>query len=224
MLTIAIDGGPATGKGTLGEKLSHAYKLAYLDTGALYRTIGYAVLEKGGNPENEQDAIDAARHLPADKLLEIQQNPAIRTEVYGTAASKVSVFPEVRNILFQFQRSFATNPPALADGAPAKGAVIDGRDIGTKICPDADLKVYLTARPEIRATRRFKELQSKGLCVIYEDVLSEIEKRDQRDRERTVAPLRPADDAFILDTSDLTPEQVFDAVTKELEKRVATKK
>ena len=99
MLTIAIDGGPATGKGTLGEKLSHAYKLAYLDTGALYRTIGYAVLEKGGNPENEQDAIDAARHLPADKLLEIQKNPAIRTEVYGTAASKVSVFPEVRNRL-----------------------------------------------------------------------------------------------------------------------------
>lgn len=220
MITIAIDGGPATGKGTLGQKLSAAYDLAYLDTGALYRTVGYTLMEKGIAADNEAQAILAAQSLHPSRITQLQENPAIRTEICGAFASKVSAIPQVRAALFDFQRQFAVNPPVLLNGKPSKGAVLDGRDIGTVICPDADLKVYLTARAEIRAQRRFKELQSRGICVIYEDVLSDVVARDKRDRERETAPQRAAEDAFVLDTSDLTPDEVFAAVVAELKKKI----
>ncbi|MGN1062760.1 MAG: (d)CMP kinase [Alphaproteobacteria bacterium] len=222
MIIIAIDGGAATGKGTLGKRLARAYNLVYLDTGALYRAVAYCVMQKGCSPDNEAEAVRAARELPADKMSALQTNPAIRDEKYGVGASLVSQFISVRQALFDFQRHFAENP-LFADGTPAQGAVLDGRDIGTVICPDADLKVFLSARSEIRAQRRFKELQSRGIYAIYEDVLSDVINRDKRDSERKTAALRPAEDAFVLDTSDLTPDEVFAAVVGELEKKLCGK-
>ncbi len=208
MKIIAIDGSSATGKGTLGQKLAQAFDYAYLDTGALYRGVGYELLQKGASPTDETAAKSVAESLSGERMLHLQDESVIRTEEIGKAASIVSAVPSVRQALFDFQRRFAEHP-VKKDGTPATGAVLDGRDIGTVICPDADFKVFLTARAEIRAERRFKELQLKGLCVIYEDVLSDIVSRDKRDSERATAPLKPADDAFILDTSDLTADDVY---------------
>lgn len=222
MITIAIDGGAATGKGTLAQRLAKTYDLAFLDTGALYRAVAYLVMQNGLSPDDEEAALRAAKALPADKMAALQTNPAIRDEKYGNGASHVSRFASVRQALFDFQRHFVEFPQ-FADGTPAKGAVLDGRDIGTVICPDADLKVFLTARSEIRAQRRFKELQLRGICAIYENVLSDVIERDKRDRERETAALRPANDAFVLDTSDITPDEVFAAVVGELNKKLCGK-
>ncbi len=217
MTIIAIDGGSATGKGTLCEKLAETLGFGYLDTGALYRSVGYEVLQLGLNPDDATVVVPVAKRLPVEKMLTLQDESAIRNEVVGKAASRVSAIPAVREALFDLQRRFALNP-VLKDGTPAKGAVLDGRDIGTVICPDADFKVFLTASPEIRATRRYKELQLRGNCVIYETVLSDIRARDKRDEERAVAPSKPADDALVLDTSDLTPDEVFATVMRYIQK------
>ena len=222
MITVAIDGGAATGKGTLAQRLAKAYDLAYLDTGALYRAVAYDVINAGLDPTNETAATLAALALPTDKIGQIQSNPAIRDEKYGTAASKVSQIPSVRQALLDFQRRFADSPCHI-DGRPAKGAVLDGRDIGTVICPNADLKVFLTASAEIRAKRRYKELQLRKIYAIYEDVLSDVIARDKRDTERKMAAMKPADDAFVLDTSDLTPDEVFAAVASRLEQKMCSK-
>lgn len=222
MTIVAIDGGAATGKGTLAQRLAKAYDLAYLDTGALYRAVAYNLINAGLNPEDETVAVQVAEKLPADKIGQIQSNPAIRDEKYGTGASKVAQIPAVRQALFDFQRRFAESPHHM-DGTPAKGAVLDGRDIGTVICPNADLKVFLTANAEIRAQRRYKELQLRKIYAIYEDVLSDVIARDKRDSERKTAEMKPADDAFILDTSDLTPDEVFAAVVGELDKKLCGK-
>ena len=218
MSIIAIDGSSATGKGTLCSKLAQVFDYAYLDTGALYRGVGYELLKNGFSPNDENKAIEIAKSLSGEKMLHLQDESVIRTEEYGKAASIVSAFPGVRKALFEFQRRFAQNP-VKKDGAIAQGAVLDGRDIGTVICPDAEYKIFLTARPEIRAERRFKELQLTGLCVIYEDVVSDILARDKRDSERTTAPLKPADDAFILDTSDLTADDVYAQVVCFIQER-----
>lgn len=220
MMIIAIDGGAATGKGTLARRLAQTYDFAYLDTGALYRAVAYSVIQNGFEPDNEVEALRAARELPAEKMASLQHNPVIRDERYGIGASKCSGFTSVRQALFDFQRRFAENPCHL-DGRAAEGVVMDGRDIGTVICPDADLKVFLTAKPEIRAERRLKELQLRGICAIYENVLSEVIARDKRDIERKTAAMVPASDAFVLDTSDLTPEEVFVAVCGEVDKKRA---
>ena len=143
--------------------------------------------------------------------MTLQTNPSIRREEIGSFASKVSAIPVVRKILFDFQRRFAFHPVHL-NGTPAKGAILDGRDIGTVVCPEADVKLFLIASPEVRATRRLKELQEKGICAIYDTILSDIKERDERDAHRTVAPLKPADDALVLDTSEMTPDDVFAAV------------
>ncbi|MBR5130314.1 MAG: (d)CMP kinase [Alphaproteobacteria bacterium] len=222
MITVAIDGGAATGKGTLAQRLAKAYDFAYLDTGALYRAVAYDVMSSGFEADNEEAAIRAALSLPTDKIGQIQSNPAIRDEKYGTGASKVSQIPAVRQALLEFQRRFAESP-CFADGTPAKGAVLDGRDIGTIICPNADLKVFLTASAEIRAQRRYKELQLRKIYAIYEDVLSDVIARDKRDAERKMAAMKPADDAFVLDTSDLTPDEVFAAVASRLEQKLCGK-
>lgn len=208
MNIIAIDGSSATGKGTLGSKLSETLDFAYLDTGALYRGIGFEILNYGKDPSDESAAVAIAKSFPTEKMLKLQNESAIRNETIGKAASIVSAIPAVRKALFQFQRRFAEQP-VHPDGTPAKGAILDGRDIGTVICPDAKWKIFLTARAEIRAQRRYKELQLKEKYVIYETVLSDILSRDKRDSERATAPLKPADDAFILDTSDLTPNDVY---------------
>lgn len=199
-MIIAIDGPAAAGKGTLARRLAAHFDFAFLDTGRLYRAVGYQVLADGGDPSNEDDAVRAARALDPAKLESID----LHTEIIAEAASQVAAIPDVRSVLLDFQRAFAQTPP----GGKA-GAILDGRDIGSVVCPDADVKLFVTARPEIRAERRHKELQEKGLESTYPAVLAEIEARDERDRTREVSPLL-AGDAREIDTSDKTPDAVFE--------------
>jgi cytidylate kinase len=201
-MIIAIDGPAAAGKGTLARRLAAHFDYAFLDTGRLYRAVGYLVLDAGGDPANEADAVAAARALDPAALEDVD----LHTETVADAASKVAAIPAVRQVLLDFQRDFAANPP----GGKA-GAVLDGRDIGSVVCPDADVKLFVTARPEIRAERRHKELQEKGLESTYPAVLAEIEARDERDRTRDVSPLL-AGDSREIDTSDKTPDAVFEEV------------
>jgi len=208
-MIIAIDGPAAAGKGTLARRLAAHFDFAFLDTGRLYRAVGYLVLADGGDPSNEDDALRAARMLDPDKLESVE----LHTETVADAASQVAAIPDVRKVLLDFQRAFARTPP----GGKA-GAVLDGRDIGSVVCPDADVKLFVTARPEIRAERRHKELQEKGLESTYPAVLAEIEARDERDRTREVSPLL-AGDAREIDTSDKTPDAVFEEARAYIEDR-----
>lgn len=218
MTIIAVDGSSATGKGTLCLRLAQTFDYAYLDTGALYRGVAYELVQNGQSLSDEAAAISVAQGLTGAKMLHLQDESVIRTESCGKNASMISSIPGVRQALYDFQRRFALNP-IRKDGKSAQGAILDGRDIGTVICPDADFKLFLTARAEIRAERRLKELQSKGLCVIYEDVLSDIVARDRRDSERKTAPLKPAEDALIIDTSDLTADEVYARVVRYIKGR-----
>ena len=206
---IAIDGPAASGKGTLSRKLAAHLHYGHMDTGALYRAVGYEVFQAGGNPEDSKDATAAAQELLDKFTPDLLDNPALRTDEIGQAASKVAIQEPVRTALVQLQKNFAANP-----GAPYKGAVLDGRDIGTIICPDAPAKIYIVADDAIRAERRTKELQSKGLGVTYEAVLKDMRARDARDAERQSAPMKPASDAYILDTSALDAEEVFEKALK----------
>ena len=201
---IAIDGPAASGKGTIARRLAAYLNYAHLDTGALYRLVGVRVLETGGDPDLSEDAIAAARWVSGNFKSEMSENPTIRTAEAGNAASKSSVFPEVRQALYDLQVNFAHNPPAGKGGV-----VLDGRDIGTVICPDADVKLYITASVEERARRRFAELQGKGHDVNFDKVLLEMKERDARDSGRDTAPLKPAEDAIVIDTSDLNADDSF---------------
>ncbi|MHC8491262.1 (d)CMP kinase [Thalassospira sp. SM2505] len=202
-MIIAIDGPAASGKGTLARRVADAMDYAYLDTGLLYRATGAKVLAANADPEDETAAVGAAKNLSADDL----QGEELRSEEVGTAASKVAAIPRVREVLLDFQRSLATTPPG-----GKHGAVLDGRDIGTVVCPEAPIKFYLTASVEERANRRFKQLQEKNPAAIYERVLKELEERDARDSARDVAPLTMAKDAIHIDTDRLNANAVFDAV------------
>lgn len=205
-LVIAIDGPAAAGKGTLSKRVAQAYGFAHLDTGALYRAVGVSVLRAGGDPADAEAAAQAARALrPDDGIL---NDPALRNDEAAQAASKVAAVPAVRAALLDFQRQFAATPPG---GAP--GAVLDGRDVGTVVCPNADAKLFVTASVEVRADRRLKELRERGIPAIPSDVLEDMKARDARDSQRTVAPLLPAADAFVLDTSALDADQAFAAAT-----------
>ena len=199
-MIIAIDGPAGAGKGTLARRLAAHFRLAYLDTGLLYRAVGHAVLAAGALPEDPGRATCAAEALDPAAL----DDPALRGEDTAAAASKVSAIPTVRVALLAFQRRFAETPPG-----GAQGAVLDGRDVGTVVCPDADVKFFLTATPEVRAERRVKELRERGLEAIYARVLRDMNERDARDRARAVAPLTPAQDALVLDTSTLDADAVF---------------
>lgn len=196
MSVIAIDGTFASGKGTLGKALAAHYDLPYLDTGKLYRATAKRVLDAGGDVENESDGTAAAKALSPNDLLD----PLLKSGPIGAAASKVSIHPKVRAALFDFQRDFA-----------AKGGVLDGRDIGTVICPDADVKLYVTATQEERARRRHSELTSYGESLTFNDVLAQLIERDTRDSTRAVAPLKPAADAHLLDTTDMPIAEVLKA-------------
>ncbi|WP_417462711.1 (d)CMP kinase [Kordiimonas sp.] len=199
-MIIAIDGPAAAGKGTLARRLADEFGFAYLDTGGLYRAVGLSVLRAGGNPADAGAAEVASVNLD----LALLDDPALRAEETGTAASKVAVLPVVRSNLLDFQRNFASNPPG-----DAAGAVLDGRDIGTIVCPDADLKLFVTASAEVRAKRRFRELEERGLEPEFHVILADVRERDERDMNRKDAPLRPAEDALLLDTSNLDIDAVF---------------
>ncbi len=199
-MIVAIDGPAAAGKGTLARRLATHFGLAYLDTGRLYRAVGLKVLAAGGDPADASAATAVARNLaPADLA-----SPGLRDEQVSEAASVVAAQPAVRAALLLFQRRFAHSPP---DGK--RGAVLDGRDIGTVICPEADAKLFVHARIEVRAERRARELQPAGWEAIYPRVLQDMKDRDERDRTRGIAALTPAADADDLDTSDLDADQAF---------------
>ncbi|HWD58560.1 MAG TPA: (d)CMP kinase [Stellaceae bacterium] len=201
---IAIDGPAASGKGTLARRLAEKFGLAHLDTGRLYRATGLAVLHAGGDPADPVAAEKAARGLDLARL----DSPRLRDEDVGRASSVVAAIPAVRAALLEAQRAFAHHPPAL-DNLPAKGAVLDGRDIGTVVCPDASVKLFLIASAESRAFRRAKELRQGDAAAIYEAVLKDMRERDARDSERQVAPLAAAPDAVTIDTTLLDADQVF---------------
>lgn len=195
---IAIDGPAASGKGTLARRLAETLNFAHLDTGAVYRLVALHVIQTGAEP------LDAATHIRDNFKLEQTLNPDLRNDDVGSMTSKISANPDVRLVLDELQKNFAYDAPA-----PYHGAILDGRDIGTHITPDAPLKFYVTSRPDIRATRRYKELQSKGIPVSYEAVLKDMVERDTRDQTRAFRPLVPADDAIMMDTSDLTADDVL---------------
>ncbi len=203
-LVIAIDGPAASGKGTVAKRLARHLGLAYLDTGSIYRAIGYSILAAGEDPHDKKTAIEAAKDLTPGDL----KNEHLYDEGVGAAASIISAIPRVRELLLQFQRDFARGP---------EGAILDGRDIGTVICPEADFKFYITADINARAQRRFKQLQSKGNPVIYEAVLQDLQKRDERDTGREIAPLKPAHDAICIDTTDMNEDEVFAAILSHVE-------
>ena len=197
----AIDGPAASGKGTLARRIAERFGLAHLDTGALYRATALAVLDAAGDPADPATAEKAARRLDPRLLTD----PRLRADAVAAAASVVAALPQVRDALLGFQRAFAAHPPA-----PAGGAVLDGRDIGTVVCPAADVKLFVTASTEARALRRVKELREQGAPAIYENVLQDLNERDARDSSRRAAPLMAAHDAQIIDTTTLDADVVFE--------------
>lgn len=199
-MIIAIDGPAAAGKGTLAKRLAKELGYAYLDTGALYRAVGLAALKAGVDPKDNCFAEAAS----ADLDLSLLDAPELRHEATGTAASHVAAMPVVRSNLLNFQRNYASNPP---DGV--EGAVLDGRDIGTVVCPDADVKLFVTASAEERARRRTAEQESRGEAADFEAILADVKARDERDMNRAEAPLKPAEDAHLLDTTLLDIDAVF---------------
>ncbi len=195
-MIIAIDGPAASGKGTLARKIAAEMGIPYLDTGSLYRAVGLFTIRRGGDPADATDAISAANELNINDF----KPQDLRTEEAGNAASKVAAIPGVRAALLAFQRAFAARP---------EGAVMDGRDIGTVVCPQADAKIFVTASLAVRVERRIKELREKGESVNEQRVWEDMAARDARDSDRSVAPLKPADDAFVLDTSALNADEAL---------------
>jgi cytidylate kinase len=203
---VAIDGPAASGKGTLARRLAERFGLAHLDTGKLYRATAFLVLDAGGDPGDPEIAAAAARRVEPALL----GDPRLLGEAVASASSRVAAVTAVRAALLAFQREFAAHPPAPAKGIKPMGAVLDGRDIGTAVCPDAAVKLFVTASPEARAERRLRELRQRGAAAIYGDVLQDMKERDARDSSRRVAPLAAAPDAIILDTTGLDADQVFE--------------
>ena len=192
-MIIAIDGPAASGKGTLGKRLAKHYGYRHLDTGVIYRAVAKALLDAGASLTDEMIAVSAALELDPEKF----GNPLLKTQAVGDELCVVSASQQVREVLLNFQRQFAADPP---------GAVLDGRDIGTVICPHADVKIFVVADPVVRARRRTLEARARGEDADEAAVLADILKRDERDRNRAIAPLKPAPDAHTLDNSNLDIE------------------
>ena len=204
-LIIAVDGPAASGKGTIAARLAGLYGLPHLDTGLLYRAVGVGVLDGGGSLDDAAAAEAVARSLDASHLVDTER---LTSRGAGEAASRVAGHPGVRAALLAFQKAFA---------AQSGGAVLDGRDIGTVIAPDAPAKLYVTATPEVRAMRRWRQLTGRGEVIAYEDMLADIVKRDERDAGRGAAPMVQAADAVLLDTTDMDIEAAFDAARRIVE-------
>ena len=208
-LLIAVDGPAASGKGTIARALADHYGLPHMDSGLLYRAVALNLWRWGGDPANEFEALRACDELNLDS-----SDPELRSEPVSRVASRISAYKSVRDALLDRQRSFAGQPG---------GAVIDGRDIGTVIAPDADAKLFVTASQEVRAQRRVRELLERGMPAHYEDVLIDIRARDERDTGRPFAPLKQAEDADRLDTSELTVEEAIAAAIKLVDERIAAR-
>jgi cytidylate kinase len=206
-MIIAIDGPAASGKGTLARRIAAHFGYRCLDTGLLYRAVARDVLARDGSLEDEALATRLARILDPATL----DDPGLRLPGLGDAASVVAKFPAVRAALLDFQRNFAAQEP---------GAVLDGRDIGTVVCPDAPVKIFVTADLEVRAVRRFEELRRRGEPVTYERVLEVIRRRDERDAARADAPMKPAPDAILLDTSELDIDAAFETAVGLITRRI----
>jgi len=206
-LIIAVDGPAASGKGTIARALARHFGLPHMDTGLLYRAVALNLWRWGGDPGNEFEALRASHELGVDP-----DDPELRSETVSQIASAISVYPSVRAALLERQQEFAGQPG---------GAVLDGRDIGTVIAPQAHVKLFVTASPEVRAKRRLQELEARGMTAGYQDVLIDIKARDERDSSREVAPLRQASDALLLDTSDLGLEEAVAAAIKLVEEKLA---
>jgi len=206
-MIIAIDGPAASGKGTLAKRIADLWGLPCLDTGLLYRAVARDVATLGFRLDDRWAGLAAARSLDASSL----GDPRLRTPQAGDAASIVARMPEVRSALLVYQRAFACQPG---------GAVLDGRDIGTVVCVNADAKIYVTARTEVRAKRRFLECQARSETVTFEDIMADIVRRDERDASRGSAPMRPAPDADLLDTSELDIEAAFDAAVGLIKRKI----
>ena len=200
-MIIAIDGSAASGKGTLAKQLARQLGLAHLDTGGLYRAVALQLLNAGQNPKNitEKQYVDFSLQLD----LDLMQSPLIRSDNVAEMASIVATIPAVRAVLLNLQRQFAAHPPH------GSGAILDGRDIGTEVLPNADIKFFIDADIDIRAERRTKELIQTGQSVMFRDVLREMQERDNRDRSRAAAPLRPAGDAITIDSSKMDADAVL---------------
>ncbi|HEY0102001.1 MAG TPA: (d)CMP kinase [Brevundimonas sp.] len=204
-LIISVDGPAASGKGTIAARLAKLYGLPFLDTGLLYRAVGLGLLDAGGSLDDEAAATGVARALKAESLSDTER---LTSGDAGEAASRVAGYPGVRAALLEFQKAFAAQPG---------GAVLDGRDIGTVIAPHASAKLFVTATPEVRALRRWKQLTGRGDAIAYEDMLADIIRRDERDAGRGAAPMVQADDAVLLDTTDMDIETAFDAARRIVE-------
>ncbi|WAC59827.1 (d)CMP kinase [Brevundimonas sp. SL130] len=204
-LIIAVDGPAASGKGTIAARLAQTYGLPHLDTGLLYRAVGVKLLEAGGSLDDEAAATQVARALDA---ADVSEDPRLTTGEAGEAASRVAGHPGVRAALLDLQQAFA---------AQAGGAVLDGRDIGTVIAPDAPAKLFVTAAPETRADRRWRQLMARGFDIGFDEMLADIQRRDERDAGRGAAPMIQAEDAVLLDTTDMGIEAAFDAARRIVE-------
>jgi len=210
-IVIAVDGTAASGKGTLARRLARHFGFAHLDSGSLYRLVALDLLRSGRNPADEPNAAAAAREIdPADALRH-----DLRASEIAEAASIVAAFPRVRAALLDYQRAFAARPPG-----GAAGVLIDGRDIGTVVCPSADAKLFIDARPQVRAHRRWRELLDAGQVASEDAILADICARDARDRDRAVAPLVPAPDAILLETSELNIDAAFAAALALVQPRI----
>ena len=211
MIQIAIDGTAASGKGTLGKSIAMHLKLDYLDTGKLYRAVGYAVLSAGMSADTMP--VEDIAMLAGNLSLPLENEDELHNADVANQASTVAAIPEVRAALLQKQRDFANHPPS------GNGAILDGRDIGTVVLPDAPIKLYVDAKPEIRATRRHMEMQARGNAVVYGEVLADLISRDSRDKNRTTAPLKAAKDAFFIDSSALSAQEVLQVALSHIEAR-----
>ena len=207
-MIVTVDGPAAAGKGTLSQSLAQKYELAYFDTGMVYRAVGVMMLQSGRDLSDVSYAEKLAEELTFAKMMEISSDKEFRSARGGQAASIVSSYPGVRRRLLDMQKKFALKP-TFADGRAAQGVIYDGRDTGTVICPTADVKFFITATSEVRARRRFSEFKERGVDTDFETVLRDVEARDERDANRKDAPMKPAEDAYILDTSNLSIDEVF---------------